>query len=77
MTNILRELSIEIEVHHAEVGAGSQMKIGAYFATLVERAGQTQDMKHVIQNIVHNFDKTATFTPKPIVGDSDSSVHVH
>ena len=55
MVNILEEIGIEVEVHHAEVGTGSQMEIGTRFATLVNRADQTQDMKYVIQNVAHNF----------------------
>ena len=47
MVNILEEIGIEVEVHHAEVGTGSQMEIGTRFATLVKRADQTQDMKYV------------------------------
>ena len=65
MVNVLEELGIEVEVHHAEVGTGSQMEIGTRFATLVKRADQTQDMKYVIQNVAHNFGKTATFMPNP------------
>ena len=47
MVNILEEIGIEVEVHHAEVGTGSQMEIGTRFATLVKRADQTQDMKYL------------------------------
>ena len=77
MVNILTEIGIPVEVHHAEVGTGSQMEIGTKFNTLVRRADWTQDMKYVIWNVAHNFNKTATFMPKPLMGDNGSGMHVH
>lgn len=77
MVNILEGIGIPVEVHHAEVGTGSQMEIGTKFNTLIRRADWTQDLKYVVHNVAHNFGKTATFMPKPLMGDNGSGMHVH
>src|SRR6187399_3197020 len=76
MCLILESLGIPVEVHHHEV-AQAQMEIGTRFSTLVERADWLQLQKYVIQNVAHSYGKTATFMPKPIVGDNGSGMHVH
>ena len=76
MCLILESLGIPVEVHHHEV-AQAQMEIGTKFSTLVQRADWLQLQKYVIQNVAHSYGKTATFMPKPIVGDNGSGMHVH
>ncbi len=77
MSTILESLGIPVEVFHHEVAGAGQNEIGTRISTLVQRADWTQMLKYVVWNVAHAYGKTATFMPKPVVGDNGSGMHVH
>jgi len=77
MCQMLEQLGQTVEVHHHEVANGGQCEIGTKFNTLVKKADELLMMKYVVKNVAHQNGKTATFMPKPMVGDNGSGMHVH
>ncbi len=76
MLTQIAEMGVETEKHHHEV-APSQNELGVRYQTLVKMADHLQIYKYVVHMVAHAYGKTATFMPKPVIGDNASGMHVH
>jgi glutamine synthetase len=76
MVSVMTDMGLKMDKHHHEV-APSQHELGLVFSSLVTAADQVQIYKYCVQMVAQTYGKTATFMPKPVVGDNGSGMHTH
>ena len=76
MLTVMAEMGLEPEKHHHEVAPG-QNELGVRYGGLLRSADDFQILKYAVRNVAHQYGKTATFMPKPVLGENGSGMHVH
>ncbi len=72
----LEEMGFEIEASHHEC-ARAQHEIDFKYSEALSAADRVMTFKHTVKVIARNHNLSATFMPKPIVGQAGSGMHIN
>lgn len=73
----LKRLDVEVEKEHHEVATAGQAEIDIKYDSLLNQADRIMLFKYAVKNVARHYGKTATFMPKPLLGDNGSGMHTH
>ncbi len=77
MCMLIEEAGIALNYHHPEVGAAGQFEIEPELGEMTKMADATMMIKYIIHNTAVKHGMSATFMPKPVLGEAGSGMHVH
>jgi glutamine synthetase len=77
MVQAMIHCGIDVEGQHHERASAGQCEIDVRHQEMVRMADQMCLYKYIVRNVARRHGKTATFMPKPILGDAGSGMHTH
>ncbi len=77
MCMLIQEAGIALNYHHPEVGAAGQYEIEPELGEMSKMADATMIIKYIIHNVAKKYGMSATFMPKPVMGEAGNGMHVH
>ncbi len=77
MCMLIDEAGIALNYHHPEVGAAGQFEIEPELGEMTKMADATMMIKYIIHNTARKYGLSATFMPKPVMGEAGNGMHVH
>ena len=77
MVMLIEEAGIPLNYHHPEVGAAGQFEIEPGLGEMSKMADATMMIKYIIHNVAKKYGMSATFMPKPVMGEAGNGMHVH
>jgi len=77
MVAVMESIGMHVEAAHHEVAAAGQCEIDFRFGGMMETADALGWYKYIVRNVAKQHGKSATFMPKPLLGDNGSGMHQH